>query len=519
VTPELWAEIQRLFQVEKRSKRAIARELRLADSTVRRALARAGCAPLPQPARGSHVDPFVQRIEDLLARYPDLSAVRILEEIKRHGYKGGYTVLKERLRQLRPRTKEAFTPLRFEPGEAAQVDWASCGTLKIGDTVRRLSCFVMVLCHSRMLYLEFTISESLADFLRCHVNAFNFFDGIPKRIVYDNLRSVVVARHGTAIRFQQRFLALAGHYLFKPVLCQPRRPNEKGRVENAIGYMRKSFLAGRDLHSLVEYDTASVRWRDETCNVRLHATTKRRPVDLFAEEKPFLISLPGTPFDTDAIETPKVSPLAFVSFDGNRYSVPSRLAGATATLRASAHTVVVVHDGAEVARHARCHERGREIDVAEHRRELIEQKRRATDSAETTRFLALGPEAEPYLRGLVAGEHDHHRQVRRVLALVDSYGEIEVLGAIVKALEYRAFGADYLERIVSQERRRRAETEPTGPVRVTTPGFADIRIRSADLAEYDRLFGASTEKEITPHADAHASDPTERREEPDRPRP
>ena len=518
MTPELWAEIRRLSRVEKLKNRAIARELRISDSTVRRALSQAGFAPPTRPPRGSQLEPFVERIENLLARYADLSAVRILEEIRKHGYKGGYTVLKERLRRLRPRAKEAFAPLRFEPGEAAQVDWASCGSITIGDTVRRLSCFVMVLCHSRLLYLEFTVSESLADFLRCHVNAFNFFGGVPQRLVYDNLRSVVLARHGADARFQPRFLALAGHYLFKPVLCRPRRPNEKGRVENAIGYVRKNFLAGRDLRSLTEYDTAAVHWRDEVCNVRLHATTKRRPIDVFPEEKPFLLPLAGTPFDIDALETPKVSPLAFVCFDGNRYSVPSRLVGEAVTLRASKHAVWILHEGAEVARHARSFERGREIEVPEHRRELIEEKRRAAESAETARFLALGPEAEPYLKGLVHGEHDHHRQVRRILSLVDSHGPTEVLGAVAKALEFRAFGADYLERIVSQERRRRAESEPAGPVRVTTPGFAEIHIPSADLAEYDRLLGASIEKETLLHADA-SSDPPERGEEPARPCP
>lgn len=517
MTSELWAEVRRLAGVEKLSTRAIARRLLLSEKTVRRARRMEIFAPARRRERGSIVEPYVPRITDLLARYPELSGRRVLEEMRKHGYSGGYTALKERLRKLRPPKREAFVPLKFDPGEAAQVDWASCGTLTIGGTVRRLSCFVMVLCHSRLLYLEFTVSESLADFLRCHVNAFNFLGFVPRRVIYDNLRSVVLAREGVDARFHPRFLALAGHYLFQPALCRPRQPNEKGRVENAIGYIRKNFLAGRDLQSLAEYETAAVRWRDEVANVRIHATTRRRPIDLFEEEKPFLLPLPATPFDADALESRQVSPLALVSFDGNRYSVPSRLTGETVTVRASAHMVAVLHGGEEVARHLRSFERGREIEVAEHRRELVERKRRAEESAAKTRFLAIGPEAEPYLRGLVQGEHDHHRQLRRILTLVDAYGETEVLGAIVRALEYRAFGADYLERIVSQERRRRAQEEPTGPVRVAVSDFAEVHIRSADLSEYDRLLGARFEETASHASTAH--DSPERGEEPDRPRP
>jgi transposase len=520
VKPELWAEIRRLALVEKQPGRVIARSLRVSPKTVRAALRSETVptvAPRPRPSR---VDPFVPRIEDLLARTPELSAVRVLEEIRKLGYAGSYSALKRRMRPLRPRRKEAFVPLRFEPGEAAQVDWASCGTITIGATVRRLSCFVLVLCHSRLLYLEFTVSEGLTEFLRCHVNAFRFLGGVPRRIIYDNLRSVVLDRAGAEVRFNPRFLDLAGHYLFRPDACRPRRPNEKGRVENAVRYIRESFLAGRDLRSLAEYELAARRWRDEVANVRLHATTGRRPVDLFAEEKPHLISLASREFDADAVEERKVSSLAFVSFDGNLYSVPGRLVGSAVTVRASAHGIRVLAEGSVVAEHARSYERGKEIEDALHRREILEAKRRAEESVETTRFLAIGPEAEAYLRGLVQSEHDHHRELRRILALLDAYGATEVLGAIVKALEFRAFGAAYLERIVSQERRRRAEGAPPGPVKLTTPNFAEVHIGQTDLAEYDRILGgpAATPERKSAH-DEPQPPPPEPGEEPARSHP
>lgn len=515
MTPELWAEIRRLAGVEKISGRAIGRMLRVSPKTVRRAL-RADTFTLPaRPPRGSIVDPFMPKIEDLLARHPDLSAVRILEELRSIGYRGRITALKARLREIRVRPKEAFLPLRFEPGEAAQVDWASCGTLRIGDAERRLSCFVMVLCHSRLLYLEFTVSEGLSEFMRCHVNAFNFLQCVPRRLIYDNLRSVVLSRSGSEIRFQPRFLNLAGHYLFKPDACRPRRPNEKGRVENAVRYIRESFLAGRDLRSLAEYELAARRWRDDVANVRLHATTRRRPIDLFVEEKAYLLPLPTAPFDADILETRQVSATALVSFDGNRYSVPARLVGETVTVRASSAKLSFLHANCEIGAHARSYDRGKDIEIAEHRREIVEAKRRAEESVETRRFLALGPEADPYFRGLGQTEHDAPRQVRRILALVDTYGDIEVLGAIAKALEFRAFGADYIERIVSQERRRRAAPEPLGPVHVSAPHFADVAFPPTNLADYDRALTGSNMKDQSDHADPD-SGATEPGEEPAR---
>jgi transposase len=493
------------------STRAIVRQLRVSPKTVRRAL-RSLTPPVATPApRGSIVDPFERRIEDILARTPTLTAARVLEELRREGFKGGYTVVKKRVRRLRPRRREAFIPLRFEPGEAAQVDWASCGTIRVGAAERRLSCFLMVLCWSRLLYVEFTLAEGLAEFLRCHVHAFRFLGGVPRRIVYDNLRSVVLARVGADVRPNPRFLELAGHYLFKPDVCRPRRPNEKGRVENAVGYLRESFLEGRTFGSLAEVDIAARRWRDEVANVRLHGTTRRRPIDLFAEEKPLLLPVPAADFDADTREERRVSSTAQVQFDGNAYSTPTSLVGESVVVRASAVRVrVTTREGAIVADHERSYERGREIENPEHRTELLVARRRAEESVGTRRFLALGPEAAPYLKGLVDGESDPHREVRRILGLVDAYGATEVLGALVKALEFRAFGADYLARIVVQERRRRDEPRPAGPVRVGPAHLADVHIPPTDLAEYDRLLtrAAPRTKETPDRASQDAAHPS-----------
>lgn len=519
----IWAEIRRLHLREGWAKRRIARHLGVDPKTVRKALRQGRYMPTrTPPRRRSRLDPFKDAIRALLLNRPDLSAVRIHAELQGLGYAGSHTVLKDFVRSVRPPApaREAFLRLAFPPGDVAQVDWTACGSLVVDGRTRRLSAFLFVLGHSRWLHAEFTLSEQLEVFLACHERAFVGAQGVPRRVLYDNLRSVVLAHVGADVRLNPRFLDFSAHYGFKPVACAPYRPNEKGRVENAVRYIRESFLAGRDLRSLAEYELAARRWRDEVANVRLHATTGRRPVDLFAEEKPHLISLASREFDADAVEERKVSSLAFVSFDGNLYSVPGRLVGSAVTVRASAHGIRVLAEGSVVAEHARSYERGKEIEDALHRREILEAKRRAEESVETTRFLAIGPEAEAYLRGLVQSEHDHHRELRRILALLDAYGATEVLGAIVKALEFRAFGAAYLERIVSQERRRRAEGAPPGPVKLTTPNFAEVHIGQTDLAEYDRILGgpAATPERKSAH-DEPQPPPPEPGEEPARSHP
>lgn len=264
-----WSEIRRLVLVEGLSRQAAARALHVDPKTARRALGMEVFAPPRRPApRPKRVEPYRARIEELLAKYPALSAVRGREELLKEGFRGEVTIVRDLVREIRGAKRQAFLRLSFLPGDAVQVDWASCGTLRIGETVRRLSCFVMVACYSRAIYLEFALSERIDAFLECHVNAFRFFGGVPRRAIYDNLKAVVLERHAKEIRFNARFREFAGQLLFEPVACNPAAAWEKGRVENGIQYIRKSFLAGREITDFGEHAVAAIRWRDEVANVR-----------------------------------------------------------------------------------------------------------------------------------------------------------------------------------------------------------------------------------------------------------
>ena len=202
------------------------------------------------------------------------------------------SILKEFVRRVRPVRKPAYLTLEFAPGECAQVIGAAV-VVSVGGTRRRLSFFVLVFCYSRRMYLEFTLGQGMEHFLACHQQAFEACGGVPGKIMIDNLKTGVLShRLGERAQFHPRYLDLAAHYGFRPVACAVRKPNEKGRVENGVGYVKKNFLAGLELPSFAAVNPAAEQWLRTVANVRIHGETRRKPLEMFEEEKPRLKALP-----------------------------------------------------------------------------------------------------------------------------------------------------------------------------------------------------------------------------------
>lgn len=328
---DLWAEIRRLFEVEKLSKSAIARRLNIHRWTVRRALGSTQGTPVDKPRgapKPSKVELFKPYLQERLKMYPDLSQRKLFLEIRNQGYGGGPSIVRDYLITIRsPKSNEAFLRLETLPGEFAQVDWANVGTITIGNAKRKLSCFVMVLSYSRMIYLEFMLSQRWENFVQAHINAFDYFGGVAHTINYDNLKTVVLTRVGREIRFHARFMDFAGCYLFKPVPCGIRRPNEKGKVESGIKYVRTAFLAGREIRLFTDLQRDALAWRDQEANIRVHGTTHEKPIDRFEAEKMQLYPLPARGFDCSILETVQATRQALIHFETNRYSVAHACAG------------------------------------------------------------------------------------------------------------------------------------------------------------------------------------------------
>jgi transposase len=496
-----WADIRRLFEVEHLTQRQIARRLGIHRYTVKRALgftdaAPGRAAPVPRPSK---LDPYKDYLARRLQEYPELSGFKLLDDIRRQGYAGGYTVLKEFVAGIRPARKEVFLRLETLPGEQAQVDWANCGNIVIGNARRKLSCFVMVLSWSRMIYLEFTLSQTLGDFLSCHVNAFKFFGGIPKKILYDNLKTVVLSRVGRDIRFHNAFLDFAGCHLFEPKPCNVRRANEKGIVENNIRYVRTSLLEGYEIIDFTSLQRDAVAWRDGISNVRIHGTTHERPVDRFVQEQALLQKLPERPYDTALSKSVQADSQAFIRLDTNRYSVPWALAYKVLILKASAHWVRIFNGQDLVAEHVRSYEKYLTFERPEHRKGLLAKRRGAHAAKLAEAFQALGEPAKQYLHGMLAAELHLPYHITKIMNLVARFGKAEVLGAIERALTFKAFGGPYIQNIIFQCRARRGAPE-IPPLEVASrPEWTDITVDEHHLDIYDAFFdGANGQPNVPP---------------------
>jgi len=503
----LWAEIRRLYEIEGLKRRAIARRLHCCNKTVSRAL-QMESPPLPTSPSGTPppsagiLAAYHRQIDGLIAKYPELSAMRVCEEISRgpEGYRGSVYAVRRYLRKTRPAGGRVYQEVFYEPGEAMQVDWGDCGWLTIGQTKRRVSVFVAVLCYSRLCYIEFTLSQRKAEFYRALVNALNFFGGSPKKIIIDNLKAAVINGSGRHACLHPEFLALCGHFFMEAIACASRDPESKGLVEGNVRYVKGSALAGRsdELIAWDDYRRLASIWRDEVANVRLHAATHERPIDRFQKERDQLRPLPANPFDTDEILSAPVTSHARVHFDGNRYSVLPALVRKTVTLRANATELRIIDQGLEVAVHQRCYEKRQLVVHPDHRLAALKMRRRRQAGRRETEFDALGPVARQFHLKLLSMPVKAALHLRRLLGLVRLYGRKEVLAAVSLALEYQTYDAAYVEALVLQQRRRRDLPSPT-PLRPKRGELIeDIHLDEPDPARYDRLFGSSEDQEPQP---------------------
>jgi len=487
ITPEMRLHMRRLVLVERLPIETVARKFGVHHSTVRNAC-RDGTQD-DRPAPASLLEPYKPYIVERLLALPEITAPRLLLELRDHGYEHGIAVLRRYVAKVRrPRSGKAYLRVETDPGEQAQVDWGHFGHMRVGGAQRPVSAFSMVLSWSRMLFVDFCFDQQMETFLRMHRRAFEFFGGLPRQIVYDNLKSVVLSRVGHVVQFNPRFLAFAGHYIFEPVAAPVRYPEYKGRVEASIKYIRHSFFYGRSFASLEDLRAQAGKWRDEIANQRIHGTTRERPAERLLVEKPRLRALPEHPFDTDLVIPAVVSKEARVRIDSNSYSVPYRLVGKSVHVRADEHTVRIVHDGAEAARHPRCWDKRRHIQDPAHVEELLARRKAGRPATRREGLAAYCPESRLYFQEISRRRVRLDREVDRIFRLVDLYGQAEVAGAIAKAVGARTFGATYVRALCDQARFARGQDEPAELV-VTGNREADsLDIEPHAMEGYDDLF-------------------------------
>ena len=482
---QTYCQIRHLRDQEQLSVGQIARQLELVRTTVRKWLAR-GRYERKRPAkieRPSKLDAFKPAILRWLHIHP-YTAAQLLPKIREQGYTGGYTILKVFVRTVRPGRAPAFLTLHFAPGQCAQVDWGSAGTIRVGNTRRRLSFFALVLCHSRRLYVEFTLGQTQEQWLACHQHAFEAFGGlVPAEIMVDNCKTAVLSHPlgGPAV-LNPKYVDFAAHYGFAIKPCGPRRANEKGRIENAIGYIRKNFLAGLDVADFAAINPAVQHWLETVANVRIHNETKRTPRDLFSEERAKLRPAPAQPYDAALIKPIRASARCRVAVDANRYSVPAAQASKLLTLKLYAGRLRLYDGDQLVAEHLRSYERGQDVEHPDHAAALLHERHQARQQQLLLRFLALSPLASAYHAHLAERRFNVRHHVQKVVALSEIYGTELTARALEDAHQLGAYSCEYIANILEQRQRRLPEP---GALHLTRQSdLLDLELPTPDLSHY-----------------------------------
>jgi transposase len=497
-------EIHRLYHGEHWSMRKIARHLQLAPKTVKKYLLAPAQAPVLRP-RVSKLDPFKATLLELLQHDPTASAVVLLHRLRPLGYQGGITIVRDRVSRLRAKLSppRAFVRMEPGPGERFEIDWGYFGSLDYQGDSRRLYAFCLVECHSRLLYVEFTHSQSFETFVRCHQHAFQALAGVARECWYDNLATAVAEHDGSLVRFHPRFLAFAREYGFYPRACNQAAGWEKGKVERSVAYLRQSFWPLRSFTDLTDVNRQVREWLKEVAHQHLHRETRQRPIDRFRPDalRPLPTLVPDYRDTTEAVVHKDLR----LHFDGNRYCAPPYLVGQCLVVRADASSVTLYHQDREVVRYPRSWRRGQTFGAERFEKELFAQRAAAQRSQAQQRLLAWLSGACPaeavqsFLRGVADSGRSLTRQIAELLDLLRYYPPESVAAALQKALSARAFGADYIANILRQQQSPR---EPQPPLRLKDPELNELATDPLSLLDYDSFI-------LRSRKDSHDSPGTE----------
>jgi transposase len=483
------AQILRYFHVEQWKVGTIATQLHVHHTVVQRVLTQAGLPRPGPPRRPSLIDPYLPFVLQTLEKFPTLTASRLYVMVRERGYRGGANHFRHLIACHRPRPKaEAYLRLRCLPGDEGQVDWAHFGQLEIGRARRPLMAFVMVLSYSRQIFLRFFPDARMENFLRGHVGAFTAWQGVPRVLLYDNLKSAVLERRGDAIRFHPTLLHFAGHYRFEPRPVAVARGNEKGRVERAIRYVRDAFFAARRFTDIDDLNAQAEAW----CNG--HAADRRCPDepdrtvrDVFGDEAARLLALPDNPAPLLERVEVKVGKTPYVRFDLNDYTVPATEVQRTLTVLADPHEVRIVDGPRILACHPRSYDQHAQIEDPAHIQALADRKHAARRHRATDRLVQATPASKHLL--IRAAERGANLGAITVglQRLLDRYGAAELQIAILEALERDVPHPNAVRLALERRREQRGDPPPTAIAMPAHVQARDVPLSPHDLETYDQL--------------------------------
>jgi transposase len=491
-------EIRRLFFAEHWKVGTIARELAVHPDAVKAALETHTFVSRGASPRASLLEPYTELIIRTLTQFPRLRATRLYDMLVERGYEGSRRQLRRYVAGVRPRkAPEAYLRIDTLPGEQSQVDWGDFGTVDVAGGQRRLSLFAMVLPWSRGGFGRFTRDQRMDSLLRSHEEAFEFFEGVPRQILYDNMKSVVIERVGEHVRFHPDLLEFAGHYHFMPRPCAPYRPNEKGGVERFIQYLRGAFFEARRFDSVEDLNRQLLRWLAERAHPRVHPTDpERRSVqDHLDRERPRLMPLPVHRPSSERLENLRSGKQPYLRFDGNDYSIPHELVGKPLALRADERRVRVFDGEHLVAEHVRSHDKRQVIEELAHIDALVREKRRATELRGRDRLRALCTHADALLDDLARRGEPLRNRTASLNRLLERYGADALDAAMAEALHVGAPSVGSIGYLLDKQSRRAGRPVPLESAVPAHVREKDVIVVPHDMAEYDRLGVGTSEHE------------------------
>lgn len=399
-----------------------------------------------QKTRGSLLDPYRDKILQLIEQ--DLSSVRIYEKLREQGCVAAYPTVKRYVGNMKKR-EEICVRFHTAPGEEAQVDFGYLGKTPEGRKLRKTWAFNMRLSYSRLDYYEKVYDQTVETFIRCHTNAFIYFGGVPKYVKIDNLKAAILEAHFYEPIYQYQYKTFSEYYGFDPIPCRVREPQEKGKTESGIKYIKNNFLPGRTFRNGEDLDQQIREWLDHYCNTRVHGTTRKIPRELFEkEEKKALIPLNKEPFEVTSFSTRKVYRDCHVYIDYNYYSVPHEYVGKEVEIEKRKDTIRIYYQGEEIALHLRSKEKGTFVTVKQHYPRYKQVT--ATESQENYRVKmeSIGDKAEKYFFHLVdTYPKNWNRPVQGILSLEKEYSKEVINRSCERALHFEATGYRVIKNI------------------------------------------------------------------------
>jgi transposase len=497
VPKETEADILRLHFAEKWPKNTIAKQLSLHHSVVERVLINNGVRQDSLRVRPSIADPYVDFIKATLEKYNDITATRLFHMVKERGYTGGVDHFRDIVARYRPRlSKSAYLRLKTLPGEQAQVDWGHFGRFEYGKAKRPLMAFVMVLSWSRQIFLRFYPGAGMGYFLQGHVDAFTYFEGCARDLLYDNLKSAVLERRGDAIRFNPTLIELSGHYHFAAKPVNVARGNEKGRCERAIRFIRDSFFAGRKWTDLDDLNRQAIDWCHTIAAERKWMEDRSQTVgQAFELEKQSLLPLPADHFPAHDMTLVRVGKTPYVKYDLNSYSVPYTHVGKSLTVMATLDTVRILDGAAEVARHKRSFDRDQQVEDPSHIEKLIERKREAKQHRGMDRLNYAVPSSRFLFEKAASRGQNLGALTTGLLTLLDQYGQDETERAVQHVLQTDATHVSAVRQTLEQRQREKGLPPPVAVQLPDDSRLRDIVVKPHSLEGYDNLHNICKEDE------------------------